>query len=365
MHVWAVPFPQVLKLDHVASSGRCVIPAVNSPREADQVLRVHNISTEGAKPEERISLASGVAHAAALAGGNAAFVKDSFFTFETRSGYSRYAGVSRGKHQLQMNRCLATGLKCKPNNVAHLMHEMGHRVGHYRASGGRFYDAYEKLGIKCHITSYSRKNMREEFAEVFAAFITRPELLTSGSSACKKAFKFFAESVFRVDKSLVSCDSRPLRTLMARYQSAQPTMVAAAPRATRVATAESVPAAPRVRARQETRPEPAASERPARVATAEPVATPSPSVSPRSTRPAATRPAVVVPQPPVQTARRTPPNFRPTTPPNFASRDPIAPAQRPPAARPPNSTAFNVWGDEEEFYQEAQVATASFRGWPW
>lgn len=244
-YVFAIPIPQVLKLDPVASSGRCVIAVVKANRDADQILRQYNIATEGARPEERMALAAGVAHASALAAGRAEFLRHMLFTFETRKGYSRYIGVHGGLHQLQMNRCLATGLKCKSNNVAHLMHEMGHRVGHYVERGIKLYDRYDQLQVKCHLSSYSRKNKREEFAEVFAAFITRPELLSQGSSDCRKSFRFLAQDLFKVDPKIVTCDSSSLRQVVARFERIKGVMVAALPRKNK--TSSPTPSQPIVR----------------------------------------------------------------------------------------------------------------------
>lgn len=225
-HVFALP--TVLKRDEIAASGRCVISAIRSVRDADAVLRANSIFTDGATPPERAALASGLAHATALAGGRLEFLRDVDFTFSARKGYSRYSGLKRGRHKISMNRCDSKGNRCGPNNVAHLMHELGHRVGHATSPGGgeKMYAAYGRLGVSCHLTSYSRHNKNEEFAESFAAFLTRPELLSGGDAACRRVYSFFARDVFRVNGDLASCASGAKRQLLARYEQVAATVVA-------------------------------------------------------------------------------------------------------------------------------------------
>lgn len=103
------------------------------------------------------------------------------------------------------------------------MHELGHKVGHASfARGEKFYDAYSRLAGRCYPTRYSRHNRNEEFAEVFAAFLTNPEILSRGDAACKRAFAFFSRDVFRENGSLASCDSGAREILMARAKAPEP-----------------------------------------------------------------------------------------------------------------------------------------------
>lgn len=221
-----------MKREPTAASGRCLIPAVATQNTADDILAKHKISTVSATPGERLSLARGLAQAQALLGKDVVFAKNVQFQFETRSGYSFYQG-GKNVHYIHMNRCDSKGKNCAANNTAHLMHELGHRIGHASYSGGRsFYEAYNDLGMSCHPTRYSKANKREEFAEVFSAFLTHPELLSQGNAGCKRAFNFFTKDVFAKNGELASCDRKIKEELMAR---------ANVPSETQVAVAEPIP----------------------------------------------------------------------------------------------------------------------------
>lgn len=181
------------------------------------MLSTHNITTVSASETEKLALARGIAQAQALLGRPVTFAKNVRFTFETRTGYSSYQGSSKGWHQIRMNRCDSKGRNCAANNVAHLMHEIGHKIGHASfARGEKFYDAYSRLAGNCHVSRYSRKNRNEEFAEAFAAYLTHPELLSKGDPACRRAFAFFSRDVFRENGMYASCERRTRDVLMAR-----------------------------------------------------------------------------------------------------------------------------------------------------
>ncbi len=297
--LFAHAVPQVMKREEVAKSGRCVIPAARTIASADEILRTHNIKLISALPVERLALANGLAQASALFGGRVTFASNVEFSFAAREGYSSYNGVRGGMHSISMNRCLRDGKSCAPNNVAHLMHELGHRVGHavYPGTREEFYSAYVRLVGSCQPTSYSRKNNNEQFAEVFSAFITHPELLSGGDAGCKRAFAFFSRDVFRANGVYASCQPAAQQILMARL-------------------------------------------------------TLNPNVQVASAKPAV-KPIVVAQGPPLPSEGGfwSPPVARNT----------------PPATRrqPRNQWYFNSVEEEDDFQREAQVATASLRGWPW
>lgn len=213
----AVGLPQVLKRDPTAASGRCLISAVTTEAQANSILNHYKISAVDARASEKLALARGLAQLQALLGKPAKFIGNVRFTFATRTGYSSYDGMSEGRHQIRMNRCDSKGRNCAPNNVAHLMHELGHKVGHASfARGESFYQAYSRLAGGCRPTAYSMSNRNEEFAEVFAAFLTHPELLSGGDAACKRAFAFFSRDVFVENGELASCAPEAREMLLAR-----------------------------------------------------------------------------------------------------------------------------------------------------
>lgn len=210
-----------MKRDQKAASGRCLIPVQFSSHDSQDILRENKITTVGAKLQEIQALSRGLMQIKALYGRVPSFVTNVEFTFEQRTGYSSYRGWKRGRHIIKMNRCDSKGRGCAPNNVAHLMHELGHRVGHTPFQRGEnFYNAYTRLVGNCHPTRYSRHNRNEQFAEVFAAYLTHPERLRNGNSSCQRAYMFFARDVFVQNGEWAGCDQQNHEYLMAQVGTA-------------------------------------------------------------------------------------------------------------------------------------------------
>ncbi|MFN7730223.1 MAG: hypothetical protein ACK5P7_13775 [Bdellovibrio sp.] len=88
------------------------------------------------------------------------------------------------------------------SNLALVAHEMGHIIGNSQQDGRRWYSAYNAaVSTPCHHTWYSssgwnRGRRNEEFAEVFAAYITHPNLLRGGSASCRQAYEFMRTRIF-------------------------------------------------------------------------------------------------------------------------------------------------------------------------
>lgn len=84
-------------------------------------------------------------------------------------------------------------------NVALLAHEMGHLVGNSpRAGEATWYDAYFAAVSPCHFTEYAAAGAdsgkrNEEFAEVFAAYITGSRTLRK---KCPEAYDFMRKVLF-------------------------------------------------------------------------------------------------------------------------------------------------------------------------
>ena len=211
-----------MKRHPVAASGKCVVPVVKNEAEADAVLAEHQITVidrdeNGSIAKEKQNLARGVLQAKALYGGRFPPFINTQFEFSSRVGHSRQLGYSNGKYRISMNRCDSKGNNCAPNNVAHMMHELGHQVGNSKLKGGMtYYEAYDRAVGDCHTSRYSKTNDNEEFADAFAAFTTNPEHLLNGDGACKRAYAFFAEEVFPANGRLASCDPRARIELASR-----------------------------------------------------------------------------------------------------------------------------------------------------
>jgi hypothetical protein len=75
-------------------------------------------------------------------------------------------------------------------NTALIAHELGHYVG----NNGLYQPYFQFVRGGCNVSGYSgnRRNGRrnEEFAEVFSAYLTNPEMLSAKGGACQKALDF-------------------------------------------------------------------------------------------------------------------------------------------------------------------------------
>lgn len=119
------------------------------------------------------------------------------FRYENGDGHSaqqpQYILISRN------------GAKDFGMSAAQIAHELGHLVGN---QGG--YPRYQAAvnGEFCQITRYSyvSGNANEQFAEVFAAFVTAPWILQNhGSRACNKAWLFFRNEFFQNGELAEEC----------------------------------------------------------------------------------------------------------------------------------------------------------------
>lgn len=189
-----------LSVKHNKAAARGCIPRI-SQAEAQAAIKRFNLTTQNAKPEEIRALGTGLVWIEKLNGGRPlpeAVAKGSpyAFIFKDGNGHSRQTG---GGIILKRN-----GAKNYSTNVAQLVHELGHLVGN---QGG--YGQYRKyVGTKpCVVSSYSASKFNEQFAEVFAAFVTYPELIENNDSkACQMAFQFFSRAMFDNGNLAKTCD---------------------------------------------------------------------------------------------------------------------------------------------------------------
>ena len=77
------------------------------------------------------------------------------------------------------------------DNRAVLAHELAHYVS-IRDNQAIQTQYNWSVWFPCHVTKYAKKNRWEEFAEVYAAYVTNPDLLRGKGSSCDKARKFMA-----------------------------------------------------------------------------------------------------------------------------------------------------------------------------
>ena len=230
----------ILKFDPVARTGQCLLQYVSNEQEVNYWLDRYQIQTQDlsnkkkpARPEELSALASGLQQLEALWGGLFKPAVNTRFTFETSHSYSNQAGVIQGKGYnpeslklINMKRCSSVE-GCKSNNVAHLMHELCHQIGHTPHVNGRtFQDNFAaSVGANCRVSNYSHTNLSEQFAEACSSFVTRPERLFEKNQNCQRTFHEFFAKTFPNGR-LASCNDPNKKLQLASALPNSGTMVA-------------------------------------------------------------------------------------------------------------------------------------------
>jgi hypothetical protein len=177
-----------VKADPLAAKG--CLPTV-SVDDAQAAIHRFNLHTMNARPTEVRTLGTALVWIEKLNDGRPfedAIGEDGGYAYN-------FQNATKNSHQalgeIRVNR---NGPKNYGQNAAQLVHELGHLIGN--RGGYAEYDDF--VGPKfCLVSSYSDNNHHEQFAEVFAAFVTRPELIKNNKSpACQKAFQFFSTKIF-------------------------------------------------------------------------------------------------------------------------------------------------------------------------
>lgn len=192
-----------LKLDPTAASGAC-LNKVSSEKEAKLILARNKVKiAPTANADQLKTLATAVYQIERLSGGVNPYVAGVHLRFPKVKGYSKYH-VSTPYIDM--------GANFNDKNVAHITHEMGHYAGH-----AGLYPLYYKRVPPCKFTNYTLSyyhpsaKRNEEFAEVWAAFITRPEFLKNSKiPGCQRAYDFFLE-IFPRGKELAHCEAKNQR----------------------------------------------------------------------------------------------------------------------------------------------------------
>jgi len=99
------------------------------------------------------------------------------------------------------------------DNIGLITHEIGHYVG--GGNNREVYNAYQlqvrRLGA-CRLSQYAndqndKGDFTEEFAEVFAAYVTHPEAFIDKGANCRRAFNFM-KNLFGEPDMTMSCEAR-------------------------------------------------------------------------------------------------------------------------------------------------------------
>ncbi|MES2965478.1 MAG: hypothetical protein V4760_16465 [Bdellovibrionota bacterium] len=167
------------------------IPKVSLPR-ANAVIERFNLDHVNATKEEIQSLGTALVWIEKLNGGEPLAIAvandDDGYTFKFIS--------EMGASQQMANAIMVrrNGEKRNGENVAQLVHELGHFIGN-RGVYGDYRAATQ--GAYCMVSSYSDDKANEQFAEAFAAFVTVPDLMKAiDSPGCRRAYAYFKTRLF-------------------------------------------------------------------------------------------------------------------------------------------------------------------------
>ncbi len=201
-----------VKADPLAAKG--CLPRLKVA-DAEAVIKRFNLAVENARPAEIQTLGTTLKWIETMNDNRplSRAVRQVLYTynFQTKIGNSRQDPT----HAI-INR---NGPKNYGENVAQLAHELGHLIGNSDSTGNpnpedsTYIDYVNHMGPKnyCLVSTYADDNSHEQFAEVFAAFVTRPELIKNNPSrACKKAYEFLSTKLFAAtsDAAAVRCLNR-------------------------------------------------------------------------------------------------------------------------------------------------------------
>ena len=199
----------LVKYDNDAANGRCLTPLTEHP---DVVFRRNNIQIEGdVEVAELQALAEVVTAVEKIGDGGFSLHRNARFRFGNVWGVSRYRG---GVIQINPGRQSSREMDDKRyggrNNRALLAHELGHYVGQRGPYRAYLSAVPRRDGTGCMISGYASKRRTEEFAEVFAAFVTNRNLFKDKGLQCTDAFSFMIEAFGAEGGLPTHCDGEPM-----------------------------------------------------------------------------------------------------------------------------------------------------------
>ena len=201
-----------VKQNERAANGLC-LPAFPNDQTPDQILarnKIHARTKNGDDLPHAVkrALAHVVSTMEDLGDGRFKAHQGVHMIFRPEMGYSELVNsttlyIRPGNENMMAMHDTSHGGVC---NKGMLAHEIAHYVS---LNDRRIQQAYEEaVPSPCYVTRYAAHNRVEEFAEVFATYLTNPDLFKGKGPHCDRARRVMA-SMFREhpDHSL-SCDSR-------------------------------------------------------------------------------------------------------------------------------------------------------------
>ena len=188
---------------HDAPSRGCLPVSRVSLTEAEDAMEAQNLVTEGATNLEKRTLGAGLIWMHYLNGGNP--LSTGFWkgvgSYKIKVVNGNGSSGQRWDHIIIRR----NGSSKHGESVAQHVHELGHLIGNNGAYNS--YRRYMKGYGYCKVSGYSDDKFNEQFAEVFAGFVTDPAVVlenTSTPKACKRAFDFF-ENWFDAGNRIQEC----------------------------------------------------------------------------------------------------------------------------------------------------------------
>lgn len=209
-----------IKLDPNSANGRC-LPEVKG--RATEVLtrnRVGARMTDGkAVPEPvRAALAEVIHTIEKIGARKFDYHHDVTFIFGYRNGFSSHAS---GTREINLNPGGENSFSLVDKRFGGIMNRgvLAHELAHYISMRDNFniqLRYQREVPQPCYLTNYAHttastgwQTLRtEEFAEVFAAYITQPNLLTGKGGGCKRAREYLAELFEEKRTHSESCETR-------------------------------------------------------------------------------------------------------------------------------------------------------------
>ena len=195
----ATPSAQAVsvKADPIAAKG-CLPPVTLAAARA--VIKRFNLNAENARFAEVRTLGTALTWIEKLNEGRplSRAVRNQTYSYNFQS---HIGNSHQDTNETRLNR---NGPKNYGENVAQLSHELGHLIGNSDDKGepnpdnNMYIDYINFVGPRaCRVSTYAGSNSHEQFAEVFSAFVTRPDFIKSNpSTACQKAYEFLSTKLF-------------------------------------------------------------------------------------------------------------------------------------------------------------------------
>ena len=183
------PYPYSLKNYDNPSKG-CYPVSRISLTEAEDIIDLQNLEPVGASKLEKRTLGAALTWMHYLNGDTP--LKTAYWKGRGKYEIRIIDGTASSGQRWDHILIRRNGNKAHGESVAQHVHELGHLVGN-NGTYSSFKSHMKGYGY-CIVSGYSDNKDNEQFAEVFTAFVTEPELLTKNSKtpkACKRAFKFF------------------------------------------------------------------------------------------------------------------------------------------------------------------------------